>query len=175
MRNQVILVDKKDQVIGMASKEAAHKEPLLHRAFSVFLYDDNQMLVQRRALDKYHSGGLWANTCCSHPKLSETIMEGATNRLQEEAGIQCKLRPLFEFTYLHEFAPDLYEHEYDHVLLGKYSGDYKANPEEISEMKWISFVELEKNMEQNPEQFAPWFLIAAPKVIAAIRKGIKLE
>lgn len=175
MRNQVILVDNNDHAIGVASKEAAHKEPLLHRAFSVFLYHDKQMLIQRRAFDKYHSGGLWANTCCSHPKNGETIMEAAKSRLQEEAGIICSLKPLFEFIYMHQFEDDLYEHEYDHVFIGEYFGDFRPDPEEISEMKWISFSELEKEIKENPNQFAPWFLIAVPKVIAEIQRGFRKE
>lgn len=175
MRNQVILVNHSNKAIGMASKEDAHKEPLLHRAFSVFLYHDNKMLIQRRAFDKYHSAGLWANTCCSHPREDETVLGAAKSRLQEEAGISCELTPIFEFTYQHQFAEDLYEHEYDHVFVGEYNGDFHPNPEEISEMKWVSFETLEKELEENPSQFAPWFILAAPRVIKEIQRGIKSE
>ncbi len=169
MRNQVILVDKNDKAIGTASKEAAHREPLLHRAFSVFLYSKTAMLLQRRALDKYHSGGLWANTCCSHPREGESVLEAAESRLQEEVGISCNLSPLFEFRYMHQFEEDLYEHEYDHVFIGEYDGEYRPNPEEIAEMRWVTFQELLEEIKKYPQRFAPWFLLAAPKVIEEIQ------
>lgn len=165
MRNTVILVDETDHQQGIMSKEEAHRGPHLHRAFSVFLYHGDQMLIQQRALHKYHSGGLWANTCCSHPAEDETVLQAGESRLMEEAGISCRLEPLFTFEYCHRFAADLYEHEYDHVLAGEYEGPYQPNPEEIAQMKWIAIDQLKLEMRETPEQFAPWFLIAAPRVI----------
>lgn len=164
-RNTVILVDEKDNALGVMGKEEAHKKPHLHRAFSVFLYHDQQMLIQQRALHKYHSGGLWANTCCSHPRGDETVLQAGESRLMEEAGISCKLQEIFAFQYSHQFHENLYEHEYDHVLIGCYDGGFAPNPDEIAEMKWVSFHELLDDLEQRPQEFAPWFKIAAPQVI----------
>ncbi|WP_324822793.1 isopentenyl-diphosphate Delta-isomerase [Sinanaerobacter sp. ZZT-01] len=175
MRNQVILVNQNNDPIGMASKEDAHSKPLLHRAFSVFLYHGDRMLIQRRAFDKYHSGGLWANTCCSHPREDETVLEAAKSRLKEEAGISCELFPLFEFVYCHQFEENLYEHEYDHVFIGDYNGEYHPNPEEISEMKWVTFQTLQEELSKEPGKFAPWFLLAAPKVLSEIQRRMKLQ
>lgn len=171
MRNRVILVDEQDRELGIMTKEEAHQAPHLHRAFSVFLYHDDQMLIQQRALHKYHSGGLWANTCCSHPSPGEPTLEAGESRLMEEAGIECRLKEIFSFEYCHQFAEDLYEHEYDHVLVGCYNGGYRINPEEIAQMRWISFEQLSREMERQPQHFAPWFLIAAPRVMQLLQQA----
>lgn len=168
-RNEVILVDSNDKPIGKATKTEAHCKPLLHRAFSIFLYNKNKLLIQQRAFHKYHSGGLWANTCCSHPVENLGITFDAEQRLYEETGIKCKVKEIFCFEYEHRFQADLYEHEYDHVMIGEYNGDFKLNPDEVENIRWITFEELEKELKEEPEKFAPWFKIAAPRVIEYIR------
>jgi len=166
MENKVILVDLWDKPVGELEKSKAHTSPVLHRAFSVFLYHDDKMLIQQRARHKYHSGGLWANSCCSHPRPGESLIPAAASRLKEEAGITCnELEELFSFSYLAKFTDKLYEYEYDHVLLGQHNGPCHPNPDEVAQMQWISFSDLLQDMTEQPLKYAPWFLICAPKVI----------
>lgn len=170
IRNSLVKVDIFDNQLGEVSKADAHKSPILHRAFSVFLYNDNkEILIQKRADNKYHSGGLWANACCSHPQKDENIILSAKNRLIEELGISTDLKELFTFTYMHKFNDELFEYELDHVLLGKYNGEIKLNTEEASEYKWISIDELNKALVSSPQDFASWFIICAPKVALYIK------
>ncbi|MFV0516754.1 MAG: isopentenyl-diphosphate Delta-isomerase [Aminipila sp.] len=168
-RKSVILVDENDKAIGIASKEEAHKRPLLHRAFSIFLYDGDKMLLQQRAFHKYHSGGLWANACCSHPGDNLCITRDAEERLYAETGIECGVQEIFSFVYNYQFNVDLFEHEYDHVMIGEYKNgqksEIKPNPDEVASIRWVSFTQLQKELKETPEKFAPWFNIAAPKVI----------
>lgn len=165
MENYVLEVDLFDNPIGKIEKQRAHNSPCLHRAFSVFLVHDGKMLIQKRAKNKYHSGGLWANTCCSHPK-TNNVVEEAKTRLYEEVGIeQNTLNELFCFTYFHKFSDTLFEYEYDHVLIGDFCGEYKINPDEVEQMKWVDFETLKNDLIKKPQIFAPWFLIAAPRVI----------
>lgn len=161
----LILVDIRDRAIGAADKAAAHKEPLLHRAFSVFLTDGEHLLLQRRAEGKYHSGGLWANACCSHPRMGEETISSAELRLQEELGMTCPLTEAGSFIYCHRFAEHLWEYEYDHVLLGRYNGDFKPDPAEIQELRWVTPAELDEELRSSPGCFAPWFVTAAPMVL----------
>ena len=165
----LICVDFMDREIGRIDKESAHKKGVLHRAFSVVLYKDNKMLIQKRAIHKYHSGGLWANTCCSHPRTND-ILSDAKQRLKEEVGITAKdLRELYSFVYFHKFNSQLYEYEYDHVIIGEWQGEYVINEDEVSEMKWIDIDELASDMIANPEKYSVWFLSLAPKVIEYIK------
>lgn len=161
----LILVDAYDAPIGTAEKGEAHAAPMLHRAFSVFLVSQGQMLIQQRAFGKYHSGGLWANACCSHPRVGEETVPSAELRLTEELGMTCPLSEVGSFVYLHRFADDLYEYEYDHVLLGEYRGAFTPDPEEIAALRWVSFKELARELKEEPQKFAPWFLTAAPMVL----------
>ncbi|MGI5825452.1 MAG: isopentenyl-diphosphate Delta-isomerase [Bacillota bacterium] len=176
MINQIILVDSDDCEIGRTTKYEAHYKPLLHRAFSLFIYDGNHLLLQKRAADKYHSGGLWANTCCSHPQPDMKIEKCIMKRLFEETGIICDyVEEIFAFEYEHKFADDLYEHEYDHVFIGEIPSElgytvFDFDPDEIAEMKWMSFDDVLADIEKHPEKYAPWFLIAVPKVIDYLRK-----
>nr|WP_315021275.1 isopentenyl-diphosphate Delta-isomerase [uncultured Aminipila sp.] len=169
LRNEVLLVDSDDKPIGKATKLEAHSSPLLHRAFSIFLYHEDKLLIQQRAFDKYHSGGLWANTCCSHPGDNMGITSDAEDRLFDETGIRCKVKEIFCFEYEHKFDENLYEHEYDHVMIGEYNGDFVLNPEEVEDMRWTTFSELEKELSEQPEKFAPWFIIAAPRVMEYLK------
>ena len=172
MEDRIILVDEQDQEIGSEEKLAAHRTPMLHRAFSIFLYDDDgpetRVLLQQRALDKYHSGGLWANSCCSHPRVGEVLEEATVRRLEEELGVTgVRLREVGSFVYFHRFREDLYEFEYDHVFIGRYAGDVTPNPEEIAQVRWFTVPELQDELTEDsgrPEgqkKFAPWFPMAA--------------
>lgn len=171
---KVLLVDFNDNILGEETKENAHKEPKLHRAFSVFLYNGNKLLVQKRAKHKYHSGGLIANTCCSHQSLGLKTVECAKQRLIEELNIKVeRLDEIFTFTYFTKFAEDLYEYELDHVLIGEFDGDYNINPEEVEDLYWIDFKTLKQDMLCNPKKYSSWFLIACPKVIEYLEKKRK--
>ena len=165
MEDQLILVDLFDQECGTAGKLEVHQKGWLHRAFSVFLVNGKHMLIQKRAEHKYHSGGLWANTCCSHPRVDETLDSAVSRRLKEETGISCPVKEVFSFVYRAVFENHLIEYELDHVYVGNYKGDFQTNPEEASEMKWISFEQLAEELITKPEIFAPWFIIAAPQVM----------
>lgn len=169
-RRELVMVDIFDNQLGEITKEEAHKNPILHRAFSVFLVNNNnEMLIQKRAEHKYHSGGLWANACCSHPKIDEDVIASAVNRLKEELNITCNVKELFTFIYLHKFHDNLYEYELDHVMIGKYSGNVILNTDEASEFRWVSLDQLSKELIKEPNKFASWFLICAPRVIKELK------
>ncbi|MEG2038629.1 MAG: isopentenyl-diphosphate Delta-isomerase [Oscillospiraceae bacterium] len=169
MEPKVILVDLFDNAIGESEKTIAHQTPQLHRAFSVFIYHGSKMLIQRRATDKYHCGGLWANTCCSHPRPNENTADAAKRRLFEETGIShSDLRELFSFSYFYAFDNGLYEYEYDHVLVGEYNGNSNHDTKEIEQLLWLDVKQLMTDMQCNPQKYAPWFLICAPKVVKYI-------
>lgn len=166
MTENLILVDIFDEEVGSATKELCHREGRLHRAFSVFLYHDGRMAIQRRALDKYHSGGLWSNSCCSHPRSGETLGAAVERRLMEELGLRCSCEELFSFVYHHKFREDLYEYEFDHVFVGDYAGDIALNPEEAMDAAWVPFGELAEDLRLHPERYSVWFLSAAPRVLS---------
>ena len=163
--NRIELVDVFGNTTGWSTKLEVHQSGLLHRAFSIFIIRRDAMLIQKRAAHKYHSGGLWSNTCCSHPAGLARLEEEAGRRLIDEMDISCPLQEIFHFTYYHHFTDRLFEYEYDHVLLGVYEGPFIPNPEEASDARWISFTELACWMTQQPAEFTPWFLIAAPQVM----------
>ena len=162
---EIILVDTRDREVGSCEKLAAHVRPTLHRAFSVFLHSDGQMLLQRRNRSKYHSGGLWTNACCSHPRRGEPLMEAVHRRLVEELGFDCDVEELFSFMYRTAFSEHLFEYEFDHVFLGSYDGPITLNEEEASEIKWVALEELKKDVVEHPERYTSWFLIALHRVI----------
>ncbi len=166
--DELILVDLFDNETGSMDKTNAHRLGRLHRAFSVFIVHEGKMLIQRRNKNKYHSGGLWANACCSHPRKGETLEEATSRRLREELGISCNIEELFEFVYFSKYSEELFEYEYDHVFLGDYTGSLSFNEEEIEELRWIDFQELEEEMLAKPESFSSWFMIAAPRVMRII-------
>jgi len=162
-KEYVILVDKQDNQIGLQEKLKAHELGQLHRAFSVFLFRKRlgkiELLLQQRAKHKYHCGGLWANSCCSHPKEGESVIQAGKRRLQEEMGIKIKsLKHVGTFTYKAVFDNGLTEYEVDHVLIGVFNGDQiKCNPDEVEDVQWISLDQLEKAFIEIPQQFTPWF------------------
>jgi len=161
----VILVDKWDNPIGTEEKILAHKEGKLHRCFSIFLFNKKgELLIQKRAKSKYHSGGLWSNTCCSHPKPKKNLKEEAKKRLKEEMGIECDLNEIFSFTYNIKVG-DLIEHEFDHVFLGRFEGNPKPTPKEVEDWKWINKRELQKDIKENPEKYTAWFKIILDRVL----------
>ncbi|VVC76547.1 Isopentenyl-diphosphate Delta-isomerase [Aquicella siphonis] len=157
----VILVDEQDNEIGLAEKLEAHEKSLLHRAFSVFIFRRTprvEILLQQRALHKYHSPGLWTNTCCSHPREGETVLAAASRRLQEELGVTATLRDLGWFKYHARFPNGLSEHEIDHVVIGELSPAQSVapNPDEVHACRWVTIPELESEMTTAPERFTPW-------------------
>ena len=171
-KDRLIWVDLFDNEIGSGEKMETHVQARLHRAFSVFLVHDNKMLIQKRHPEKYHSGGLWANACCSHPRQGENLADAVQKAMWEELGIPvgtCFPEELFGFTYYSAYE-GLSEYEYDHVFFCDYSGDMKPNPMEMTESKWISLEELQAEMQYHPECFSTWFLIAAPKVMAYLQE-----
>jgi isopentenyl-diphosphate delta-isomerase len=160
VEEQVILVDKDDNQIGLMPKMEAHEKALLHRAFSVFTFNDRgELLLQQRAADKYHSPLLWTNTCCSHQRDGETSIEAGKRRLQEEMGFSCELEEVFSFIYKAPFDNGLTEHELDHVMIGTYNEDPIINREEVEAFKWMTLEEVKVDMEMNPEQYTAWFTI----------------
>lgn len=160
MTEDVILVDENDNRIGVMSKEEAHRVGVLHRAFSILIFNSaGEMLLQRRALGKYHSGGLWTNACCSHPRVDETNIDAANRRLKEEIGLVVDLTHVYEFTYNAKFENGLVEHEYDHVFHGVTDDAPKLNAEEVVEWKYIPIAELSKDMSERPEAYTAWFKI----------------
>lgn len=163
---KVILVDLNDTQIGIMEKIAAHQNGgTLHRAFSVFLFNKkNELLLQRRALSKYHSGGLWTNTCCSHPRPGELILEAGARRMKEELGITCPLEESFSFVYKANLDNELTEYEFDHVLVGDYSGEASLNYDEVDNIKWMTLAEVKKLMIKQPDDFTVWFKIALAQV-----------
>ncbi|MFQ6009871.1 MAG: isopentenyl-diphosphate Delta-isomerase [Candidatus Aenigmatarchaeota archaeon] len=167
MAEYVILVDRDDNEIGSMEKIEAHKNGgTLHRAFSVFIFNsEGKMLLQRRALSKYHFSGLWTNTCCSHPRKGETTEEAAHRRLVEECGFDTGLKEITSFIYQADSDGELSEHEFDHVFIGNYEGEIKPNPEEIAEIKWVTIDELKEDVSNNPQNYTPWFKIVLDKVI----------
>jgi len=161
MPNKVVTVNYLDEDLNVMDKMEAHTKPILHRAFSVFLYNGSKVLLQKRALNKYHSGGLIANTCCSHPQKDENIIENAKTRLVEELNITVtNLKEIDTFVYFNKFNDNLYEYEYDHVLVGEFNGSYEANPEEVCWLDWVEIDEVKKDVVENPEKYAVWFLTA---------------
>jgi isopentenyl-diphosphate delta-isomerase len=170
MSEMVILVDENDIPVGEEEKIKAHKEGKLHRAFSIFIFNSkNQLLLQQRALTKYHSAGLWTNTCCSHPRQNEEVLISAHRRLQEEIGFDCELKDIFNFKYKVDFDNGLTEHELDHVLIGYSEKELNINPEEIKSYKWVDLSWLQKDMKENPEIYTVWLKICFEKVLTSIK------
>ncbi|MCO5256491.1 MAG: isopentenyl-diphosphate Delta-isomerase [Lentimicrobium sp.] len=165
MEEYVILVDANDRETGIMEKMQAHREARLHRAFSVFIFNrEGQLLLQQRAFSKYHSPGLWTNTCCSHPRPGETTADAAHRRMREEMGFDCEMEEAFHFTYKAAFDNNLTEHEVDHVFIGTADQLPEINPEEVESYRYASPGDIRKEMDLNPELFTVWFRIAFDRV-----------
>jgi isopentenyl-diphosphate delta-isomerase len=168
---KVILVNQKDEPIGLMPKMEAHEKGLLHRAFSVFIFNEkNELMIQQRALSKYHSPGLWTNTCCSHQREGETNIEAGKRRLQEEMGFTTELEDTISFIYKAPFDNGLTEHEFDHILVGNYNEEPSLNPEEAEAWKWMGLDEVAKDMENNPSVYTEWFKIIFEKYYQSIER-----
>ncbi|MEP2774269.1 MAG: isopentenyl-diphosphate Delta-isomerase [Fulvivirga sp.] len=162
---QVILVDTKDNAIGQMEKLEAHKKGALHRAFSVLIFNDKgEMLLQKRAESKYHSGGLWTNACCSHPRPDEDTAQAAKRRLQEEIGLDITPRFVYKFIYKTDFNNDLIEHELDYVFIGEHNGAPNINKDEVSDWKYMAINDLKKDITAHPEQYTVWFKIIVENI-----------
>lgn len=164
IKNEIILVDENDKKIGAGEKLQVHREGKLHRAFSVFIFNKKgELLLQKRVKSKYHSPGLWSNTCCSHPRPGKNIRKEAEKRLQEEMGFICPLKEVFVFHYKAELKTPhtraktkLIENEIDHVFIGKFNGAPKSNPKEAEGWRWLAPGQLKKDIKQNPQNYTPW-------------------
>jgi isopentenyl-diphosphate Delta-isomerase len=162
---QVILVSETDEPIGTAGKTEAHEKGLLHRAFSIFIFDaKGRMLVQQRAAGKYHGGLLWTNACCSHPNPGEETLAAARRRLHEELGFVTELNKIFSFTYRAGVENNLIEHEFDHVFVGQYQGSIKPDPKEVADVTYEEMERLKLAIANQPEKFTAWFRIAFPRI-----------
>lgn len=171
MTEKITLVDDQDNIIGFEEKLKTHQDALLHRAFSIFIFNSKgQMLIQQRALDKYHSGGLWANSCCSHQRESENLEQAIHRRLKEEMNFDCELKEIFTFTYKTPYENGLTEYELDHVFIGFYDSAVNPNPKETQTVKWVERTQLLTEVDLHPEQFASWFKIALPRVLDYYKK-----
>jgi len=161
MDEMVILVDPQDRAIGIEEKIKAHRDGKLHRAFSVFVFNEKgEILLQQRAFNKYHSGGLWTNACCSHPRPGEAIEQAAARRLQEEMGFACQLRRAFQFIYKAELDGGLIEHELDHVFIGTYNGAVKPDTNEVADFRWRHVHTIKNDLKHSLEKYTVWFKLA---------------
>jgi isopentenyl-diphosphate delta-isomerase len=166
----VVLVDREDREVGLMEKMEAHRQGVLHRAFSVFLFNDKgELLLHQRAYTKYHSAGLWTNTCCSHPRAGEKLEDAVNRRLQEEMGIQCNTERRFSFIYQADLEHDLIEHELDHVFLGFYNAEPQPDSDEVNAWKYMSIEDIRKDMQENPESYTAWFRIVFEQAVVQFK------
>ena len=166
MDEYVVLVNERDEEVGVREKLQAHLDGTLHRAISVFLFnDEGDLLLQQRHPDKYHSGGLWSNTCCSHPRPDEPIEAAAQRRLQEEMGVVCDLQRVFGFVYRSKLDLHLYEHEYDHVFVGLFNGTPAPNQAEVTSWRWATTDALRKDVAEHPDWYTYWFRLVLDRVL----------
>lgn len=177
MEEQVILVNESDEPIGTMGKVEAHEKPVLHRAFSIFIFNsEGHMMLQKRAADKYHSAGLWTNTCCSHPRPGEDTIMAAARRLQEEMGFSVSLEKIFDFVYKASFENGLHEYEFDHVFAGRYhQEEVTPDPDEVSDYCFMSMEEIASSLNLNPEKYTAWFTIVFPKIAVWKMNALKEE
>jgi len=171
-KEEVVLVDESDKELGAEEKIRAHEDGKLHRAFSVFVFNEKgEMMLQQRAKGKYHCGGLWTNACCSHPRPGESAEDAAHRKLKQEMGFDTELKEILSFVYRAPFENGLTEHELDHVFVGRFDGKHKPNPEEAEDSKWVKPEELERDMRQNPGKYTPWFKIILERVLEWYRSN----
>jgi isopentenyl-diphosphate delta-isomerase len=162
----ITLVNEKDEVVGKMEKMKVHIDGVLHRAFSIIIINDNnEMLIHKRNINKYHSGGLWTNACCSHPNYSENLSASIHRRLKEEMGFDCDLKEIFKFQYITEFGDGLIENEYDHVFIGRYnSNNINPDEDEVEDYKWIKLETLINDIKENDDNYTYWFKIIMKEV-----------
>lgn len=174
MNEKVVLVDEENNKIGTEDKLKAHQDGgKLHRAFSIFVFNsEGEVLLQKRAAEKYHSEGLWSNTCCSHPRPGEPFERATKRKLKQEMGFTCELAKAFDFIYKKKVG-DLTEWELDHVFVGRYEGPLDPNPHEVSEWKWIAPSLLKRDIEEHPERYTPWFRVLVKRHFSKIEKTLK--
>lgn len=169
-------MNEKDEPIGVMQKSEAHEKGILHRAFSIFIFNSKgEMLLQQRALNKYHSAGLWSNACCSHPLPGEETESAAQRRLGEELGFTTPVKKVFDFVYTASFANGLTENEFDHVFVGEYDGVVNFNPEEVNNYAFKKMGEIKQELLKDPERYTAWFLIAFPRIEAWWRERYPLS
>ena len=171
MQEHVILVDHTGREIGTQEKIQAHREGNLHSAFSIFIFNAvDELLLQRRARTKYHSAGLWTNTCCSHPRPGESYYNAARRRLNEEMGFDSELTGLFSFIYRIQLDNNLFEHELDQVFIGHYNGQPTPNPDEVDDWKWMNISALKQDVQEAPENYTYWFKLTLDRVVEQYQK-----
>jgi len=177
MSTHVVLVDEDDQPVGTVEKLQAHTEGRLHRALSVFVFDDDgRLLLQQRSAGKYHSGGLWSNTCCSHPYPDEPPTAAARRRLREEMGFACTLTPAFHFTYRAPVGNGLTEHEYDHIFVGRVStANIQPDPDEVADWAWMSPSALQADLDASPDRYTVWFRRLLAPVLAEAPRPVSTD
>lgn len=164
IEEQVILVNEKDEKIGLMPKLEAHKKGVLHRAFSVFIFNEqNELMLQQRAFHKYHSPGLWTNTCCSHQRDGEASIDAGVRRLHEEMGFTTSLRETTKFIYKAPFDNGLTEYEFDHILIGEYNEEPSINTDEVASWKWMTLDDVKDDINKNPQEYTEWFKIIFDK------------
>ncbi|MCI7376696.1 MAG: isopentenyl-diphosphate Delta-isomerase [Bacteroidales bacterium] len=169
MTEYVVLVDELDNKVGLMEKMEAHINPTLHRAFSIFIFNSkNEMLLQQRALSKYHTPGLWTNTCCSHPRDGESLHDATKRRLQEEMGMQCELKEAFSFIYKADVMQGLVEHEFDHVFIGTSDDLPIINKDEVESFRYDTVENIKADIERNPQNYTAWFKIAFDKLLETL-------
>ncbi len=165
VKEEIILVDEKDNEVGTGEKLEVHRSGKLHRAFSIFIFNSRgETLLQKRAKTKYHSAGLWSNSCCSHPRPNQNLEEEARKRLREEMGISCDLKEIFSFLFRANLG-NLIEHEVDHVFIGRFDGRPEPNEREAEDWKWINPGELTRDVKENPGKYTHWFKIALDRAL----------
>lgn len=165
----VVLVDEHDKAIGLMEKQAAHDGPHLHRAFSIFIFNSNgELLMQQRAFSKYHSPGLWTNTCCSHPRDGETLDEATSRRLTEEMGMHCEMKEAYTFIYQAPVGQGLTEHELDHVWIGHSDEIPYLNKEEVESWKYMSLADIAADIQSQPQNYTEWFKITFETLVSHI-------
>jgi len=166
MQERVVLVDEQDKELGSMEKLKAHYEGILHRAFSVFIFNENgQLLLQKRANGKYHSGRLWSNSCCSHPRPGEALDIVVRRRLMEEMGFACHTREIFSTVYKAKLDNDIIENEFDHIFIGEYNGLPNPEPQEVEEWKWMDITEIKNHIKVQGQNFTVWFPLLFDNVI----------
>ena len=170
MKEELILVNENDEPVGVEEKITAHLNGVLHRAFSLFIFDSSgQLLLQKRTSTKYHSQGLWSNTCCGHPRPGETIEQASRRRLQEEMGFDCAVHKVFEFVYRVQLDDGFSEHEYDHVFVGRFDGPPTPNHDEVDDWKWVDLATLQHDIQTHPEHYTYWLRLSLDRLCRSVK------